>query len=220
MSTALRFLSTARSTCTDVSASGWQSGMRSGVRLAPMMPARRATDSTSPFFTPPPVMRAIVSGCMRTEPLAVAVRSVTALAVTSTMAALPLASKWVRRGMRVSETRSHPIRFASRPMRRPTVLGERERVGRGCEQPGGGHIGLTHERLADEEDAGADLVQAREVGGRIETALGDEQAIRGHAWGERLGDRQIDLERLQVAVVDADEPRLQLQSARSSSVAS
>src|SRR3546814_9162327 len=54
MSTAPRPASTVRSTATEVRARGWQSGIRSGVRLAPMIPASRATDSTSTFLTPPP----------------------------------------------------------------------------------------------------------------------------------------------------------------------
>ena len=60
-----------------------------------MMPATRATPSTSPFFAVPSRMARIVSGLTRMRPLAMAVRSVSALAVTSTMIAWPLLSKCV-----------------------------------------------------------------------------------------------------------------------------
>ena len=43
---------TSRSTVTPCSAIGWHSGTRSGVRLAPAMPAIRATAIASPFGTP------------------------------------------------------------------------------------------------------------------------------------------------------------------------
>ena len=60
-----------------------------------MMPASRATPSTSPFSTPPARIAAIVSARIVTVALAVAVRSVTSLSETSTITALPSASKWV-----------------------------------------------------------------------------------------------------------------------------
>ncbi len=52
-STACRSGRSLKSTLTFVSGSGWQSGMSSLVRLVAMMPAMRATPSTSPFFTVP-----------------------------------------------------------------------------------------------------------------------------------------------------------------------
>jgi hypothetical protein len=79
-------------TSTCVSAKGWQSGTRSAVRLAAMMPARRATVSTSPFGRSPFAIRANVPALMRTRPRATASRSVTALRETSTMRARPDAS--------------------------------------------------------------------------------------------------------------------------------
>ena len=89
----------ARSTSTELSARGWHNGMRSGARFAPMMPASRATDSTSPFLTPPVVINFIVSGAMMPAPLATAVREVASFSVTSTMWALPCESKWVNQAI-------------------------------------------------------------------------------------------------------------------------
>src|SRR5690606_11587210 len=194
MSTALRCSSSARSTVTEVRARGWQSGMRSGVRLAAMMPASRATDSTSPFFTPPSRIIASVAGCMITEPLAVALRSVISLSETSTITALPSASKWVKPAIKKT-----PLGSA--------CLALHQRAGRG------GHVALAHERLADEEGARAGRRHAREIGWRVEAALGDQQAVARRARRELLGDREVDRQGLQIAVVDADQRRVQFQRA-------
>ena len=51
--------------------------IRSGVRLAPAMPAIRATAIASPFGTPVPRSRATTSGLTSTRPAAVATRAVT-----------------------------------------------------------------------------------------------------------------------------------------------
>jgi len=88
--------STTRSTVTPDSPIGWHSGTRSGVRLAPMIPATRATASASPLGTPSPRSSATQSGDRSTRPVAVAVRAVTSLSVTSTMRAAPLSSRWVK----------------------------------------------------------------------------------------------------------------------------
>ena len=69
---------TSMSTVTPCSAIGWHSGTRSGVRLAPAMPAIRATATASPFGTPVPRSRATTSGLTSTRPAAVATRVVTA----------------------------------------------------------------------------------------------------------------------------------------------
>src|SRR4051794_4737106 len=87
---------TVRSTVTPEMASGWHSGMSDGVCLAPMMPAMRATASASPFGTPPPRSSPTTSSDTSTRPLAVAVRAVTSLPVTSTIRAAPDSSRWVR----------------------------------------------------------------------------------------------------------------------------
>src|SRR5262244_1710005 len=74
---------------------GWQSGIRSAVRLAAITPATRATASTSPLAMLPLRMRRSVAGCMRRVAVATATRSVTAFALTSTMRARPCASRCV-----------------------------------------------------------------------------------------------------------------------------
>jgi hypothetical protein len=84
-----------KSTETDVSGSGWHSGMSSLVRFAPWMPAMRAVARTSAFFSPSARTSAITSGVDTNLPIAVAVRFVTALPPTSTMRALPSESRCV-----------------------------------------------------------------------------------------------------------------------------
>src|SRR5690606_21393729 len=86
---------TVSSTSAPCTAIGWQSGTRSGVRLAPWMPAIRATASASPLGTVPPRRASITSAETSTRPVAVAVRAVTSLAVTSTMRARPAESRWL-----------------------------------------------------------------------------------------------------------------------------
>src|SRR5262249_25861898 len=83
----------ASSTSTGDSGSGWQSGPSSAVRLAAMMPARRATARTSPFGTSPAAIAASVVGRMVTSPRASAALAVTPLAETSTMRARPRRSR-------------------------------------------------------------------------------------------------------------------------------
>ncbi len=76
-----------------VSARGWHSGMSSAVRLAAITPASSAALAKSPFFRFPALARASVSAETCTIPLAMADRSVSGFAVTSTIRALPLSSK-------------------------------------------------------------------------------------------------------------------------------
>ena len=52
-------------TSTEPTSSGWQSGMRSAVRLAAWMPATRATASTSPLVIAPRATSEVVSGFMK-----------------------------------------------------------------------------------------------------------------------------------------------------------
>src|SRR5437870_2282922 len=88
------------STSTCASGSGWQSGTRSAVRLAAMMPARRATASASPFGSAPAAICASVAGRMRTSPRATASRRVIGFGDTSTMRARPRRSTWLSRRAR------------------------------------------------------------------------------------------------------------------------
>ncbi len=83
------------STSTRSNGSGWHSGTRSAVRLAPAMPASRATPKASPLGPPASSSRPSVSGLMRTVAAATARRAVTGLAPTSTMRAAPWSSRWV-----------------------------------------------------------------------------------------------------------------------------
>src|SRR6185312_13997645 len=86
---------TARSTVTPCSPIGWHSGIRSGVRLAPAIPAMRATASASPLGTSPARRAATARADSRTRPVAQAVRAVTSLPDTSTIRAWPALSTCV-----------------------------------------------------------------------------------------------------------------------------
>src|SRR5699024_7366048 len=86
---------TSRSTATRLNASGWHSGTSSEVRLAPWMPAIRATASTSPFGAVPSRRARTASGANWTKPSATASRAVTSLSDTSTIRACPASSRWV-----------------------------------------------------------------------------------------------------------------------------
>src|SRR3954453_7729470 len=136
------------STVTFDSARGWQSGISSAVRLAAMMPAIRATPSTSPFLACPLRIASSVSCCISTATRAVAVRAVSALADTSTMTARPCASKCVSSGIEQLARRCAEVGLfqqalahqeAPRPMlaqpddvlvRADPALGDQEPVGR------------------------------------------------------------------------------------------
>src|SRR5688500_14093837 len=71
------------------------------------MPAMRAVPSTSPFGASPRATAAAVSGAMRTIARATARRSVTGLAPTSTIRALPCSSRWVRSATREGYVLGH-----------------------------------------------------------------------------------------------------------------
>ena len=92
-SSAARF----RSTATPVSGSGWHRGTRSGVRLAAMMPAMRATARASPLGRVPSSIWSTTSALVVSRDEAIATLAVTALADTSTMWAEPSSRTWVRR---------------------------------------------------------------------------------------------------------------------------
>src|ERR1700760_1185898 len=110
---------TVRSTVTPCSPIGWQSGIRSGVRLAPWMPAIRATASASPLGTSPARNAATAAADSRTRPEAVAVRAVTSLADTSTIRACPDESRWVSSLMGGPEPPPSRLRPCAPPTRAP-----------------------------------------------------------------------------------------------------
>ena len=60
----------------------------------------------------------------------------------------------------------------------------------------------------------ADARQPREIGRRIEPAFGDDDALARNFRRQPLAHRERGLERAQVAVVDADQARLELERAR------
>src|SRR5436190_10325229 len=162
--------------------------MRSAVFLAAMMPASCATASTSPLAAFLVAISLSVAGCMMTLARAVAIRSVMSLSPTSTMRALPRSSKWVRSLM------SRRLLDQDLAHRRLDVR-------------------LAHEALADQEGLGADPGHAREIGRRAEPALGDHDAVLRHPGCELLGCREVDRQRLEVAVVDADQVAVDRQRA-------
>ena len=92
-----------RSTSTPCSAIGWHSGIRSGVRFAPMMPATRADAERVALRQPaaPEQVHHLGRGAHR--PAATADRTVTSLAETSTIRAAPVSSTWLS-----SRDRSRP----------------------------------------------------------------------------------------------------------------
>ena len=111
--------STSAPTSTNVSGSGWQSGISSAVRLAACIPAMRAVPSTSPLGASPRSTVAAVSGDILTTARATARRSVTGLPPTSTIRARPCSSMWERRSMRAPRTAAPPRSGRAPPARRP-----------------------------------------------------------------------------------------------------
>src|SRR5262249_8051927 len=118
-----------KSTAALVMGRGWQRGINSPVRLAAMMPAKRATSRTSPLARPRSRMRANVAGAMRTRPLALASRKVSGLALVSTMRAAPCSSKCDN-----SLTRSI-LRSIDQQLESRRQLGRQALDPRGIEQP-------------------------------------------------------------------------------------
>ena len=86
-----------RSTVTLLNGNGWHRGTSSGVRLAAMMPAIRATARASPLGRSPFASSSTTSGRVTSTAWAVASRDVTAFSLTSTMCAVPSSRTCVRR---------------------------------------------------------------------------------------------------------------------------
>src|SRR6266702_40595 len=202
------FASGSMSTVTFDSASGWQSGISSEVRLAAMMPAMRAVPSTSPFLAFPETIRSSVALVMTTRPSATASRSVAVLSETSTIRASPEAPIWVRAGLAfaLADLGLDGLRAMSARARRARIGLAREQ--RAC---GSGHVGLTHQALADQEGRHADALKPGEVCGRKDAALADHQPFPWDQRRQRLAGRKRGLEGAQIAVVDADHRRTQLE---------
>lgn len=77
---------------------------------------------------------------------------------------------------------------------------------------------MSHEGFADEDGTGTGRVQSVDVGGAMDSAFGDEDGVRAgagkpEASGQAFGGTEVDLEQVEVAVVDADEGRADVQGA-------
>src|SRR5215470_16387265 len=180
------------------SASGWQSGMSSLVFLPAMMPAMRAAPSTSPFLASPLSTRSSVAGVITTRPSAIATRSVAGFADTSTMRASPVLPRWVSLSSRATGL----LRCARGPLR-AAEQGTRRRL----------DIGLAHQALADQEGAHARGPQCTEIGRGDDPAFRHRDAAGGNSRRQALGGHKRGLEGAQIAIVDADQPRAQLERA-------
>ena len=97
--------------------SGWQKGMSSWVRLAPMTPATMAVSNIGPFGDrkPPPRSTSATAAGNRTRLSATAVRCEALLAPTSTMVGRSPASMWVN--VMAFSRRCNTFRFSSRRAR-------------------------------------------------------------------------------------------------------
>src|SRR5437879_8301706 len=152
------FLSGVMSRVTFDSASGWQSGISSEVRLAAMMPAMRAVPSTSPFLALPDTIRSSVVLLMTTRPSATASRSVAGLSETSTIRASPEVPIWVRAGPVFADLFFDGLRAMS-----ARACGARRGLAREQRARGRGHVSLPHQALADQEGRHADALEPGEV---------------------------------------------------------
>src|SRR4051812_21704536 len=187
------FASGSISTVTFDSASGWQSGISSAVRLAAMMPAMRAVPSTSPFLALPDTIRSSVALVMTTRPSATASRSLAGLSDTSTIRASPEAPIWVRAGPVLDLVLDLVLTgfvvvgsraMSARARRARRRLARQQRTGRG------GNVGLPHQALADQEGRHADALEPGEIGGREDAALADHQPIAGDQRRECFAGRK------------------------------
>ena len=76
-----------------------------------------------------------------------------------------------------------------------------------------GNVAGAHEGFADEDRIAAAIEDALRVGARFESALADEEDAVGDFFAELFRRREIDLERRQVAVVDAEQTRAEIECA-------
>src|SRR5712671_2046579 len=180
------------------SASGWQSGMSSCVFLPAMMPAMRAAPSTSPFLASPLSTRSSVEAVITTRPSAIATRSVAAFADTSTMRASPLLPRWVSLPSRATGL----LRCACEP-RRPAEEGTRRSR----------DVALAHQALANEKCPHADGRKIIKSSGAEDPAFRHRDTRGGNSRREPLSGRKRGLERAQIAIVDTEETRAQLERA-------
>src|SRR3954470_16212344 len=200
------------STVTFDSARGWQSGISSAVRLAAMMPAMRAVPSTSPFLALPDTIRSSVALVMTTRPSATASRSLAGLSDTSPIRASPEAPIWVRAGPVLDLDLAGFVALGLRSMsararRARRRLARQQRTGRS------GYVGLPHQALADQEGRHTDALEPGEIGGREDAALADHEPVLRNQRRQCFAGRKRGFEGAQIAIVDADHRRTQLQCA-------
>src|SRR3954452_19489025 len=206
------------STVTFDSARGWQSGISSAVRLAAMMPAMRAVPSTSPFLALPDTIRSSVALVMTTRPSATASRSLAGLSDTSTIRASPEAPIWVRAGpvlvldWVLDSDLAGFVAVGLRAMSARARRARRRLARQQCARRSG-NIGLPHQALADQEGRHADALEPGEIGGREDAALADHQPVAGDQRRQCFAGRKRGFEGAQIAIVDADHRRTQLQRA-------
>src|SRR3954469_8179787 len=196
------------------SARGWQSGISSAVRLAAMMPAMRAVPSTSPFLALPDTIRSSVALVMTTRPSATASRSLAGLSDTSTIRASPEAPIWVSAGpvlvldwVLAGFVAVGLLAMSARARRARRRLARQQRARRS------GNVGLPHQALPHQEGRHADALEPGEIGGREDAALADHQPVTGDQRRQCFAGRKRGFEGAQIAIVDADHRRAQLQCA-------
>src|SRR5580704_16494061 len=177
---------------------GWHHGINSWVRLAAMMPAMRAVPSTSPFLASPLRTMSSVFACINTRPSATATRAVAGLAETSTMWASPRVPIWLS---------FFAPRATVSPSRSERGLARQQRAR--CRRD----IVLAHQTFADQKGRNAGVAEPRQIVGRENAALADDDPVGWNAPRQPLAGGKRRLEGFQVAVVDADQPRLQPQRA-------
>ena len=174
---------------------GWQSGISSCVRLAAMMPAIRAVPMTSPFLAV--AGEDHVEGLCRHRDGALGDGEALGdrLSPTSTMLAAPRLSRWVRRlrghWLPILPPLSPQAGPPSRRRRRPRASGSRRR-------------GYAPMPIAPQA--------AISAGVKMPLSPTRRRSF-GTSGASRLADRQARLEGAEVAVVDADQPRVQFQRA-------
>src|ERR1700745_147901 len=160
-----------------------------------MMPAMRAAPSTSPFFALPASTRSRVFAAITTRPSAMALRALGVFADTSTMRAWPPRPRWLSLDARTTAS----LRGAD-----PALLAN-ERTRRSLD------VAFAHEAFADEQGRNADRRQVVEIRGRKDTALAHDNAVRRDLRRQAPAGGERRLKGLEVAVVDADQPRAQAQ---------
>ena len=75
------------------------------------------------------------------------------------------------------------------------------------------HIRLAHEALANQERSGAITGQIRQIFGRVNATFGNDGFVCWYAVCKRAGRVQRDIEGVEIAVVDANQCRVERKAA-------